>query len=91
MLKAGFAQRDITPQKAMTLAGFDRRTLPAEGVLDPLYVSVLALQADEDVPFLICSFDLLGVDRVLCEKVRQALPLPPLKSGIPCCAICSAT
>ena len=77
MLKAGFAQRDITPQKAMTLAGFDRRTLPAEGVLDPLYVSVLALQADEDVPFLICSFDLLGVDRVLCEKVRQALPLPP--------------
>ncbi len=77
MLKTGFAKRPITPQKSMTLAGFDRRTLPAQGTLDELYVTVLALQNGEEAPFLLCSFDLLGTDRTLCEKVRQALPLPP--------------
>ena len=44
MLKTGFAKRPITPQKSMTLAGFDRRTLPAQGMLDELYVTVLALK-----------------------------------------------
>lgn len=77
MLKAGFARRAITPQGAMTMAGFDRRTQPAVGLLDDLYVSVLALQAADGEPFLICSFDLLGTDRTLCKKVRQTLPLPP--------------
>lgn len=77
MLKAGFAQRVITPAKAMTLAGFDRRTQPAQGTLEDLYVTVLALQNGEEAPFLLCSFDLLGTDRTLCEKVQQALPLPP--------------
>ncbi|MBO4929516.1 MAG: hypothetical protein J6D61_03660 [Clostridia bacterium] len=77
MLKTGFAKRPITPQKSMTLAGFDRRSQPAQGMLDELYVTVLALQNGEEAPFLLCSFDLLGTDRTLCEKVRQALPLPP--------------
>lgn len=77
MLKAGFARVAITPQKFMTLAGFDRRTAPAEGTLDDLYVSVLALQNEEETPFLLCSFDLLGTDRTLCQKIRQVLPLPP--------------
>ena len=77
MLKAGFAKHKITPQKMMTLAGFDRRTQPAQGILEDLYVTVLALQNGDETPFLLCSFDLLGVDRTLCEKVRQALPLPP--------------
>ncbi len=77
MLKAGFARRVITPAKAMTLAGFDRRSQPAQGTLEDLYVTVLALQNGEAAPFLLCSFDLLGTDRTLCEKVQQALPLPP--------------
>jgi hypothetical protein len=77
MLKAGFARRVITPAKAMTLAGFDRRSQPAQGALEDLYVTVLALQNGEAAPFLLCSFDLLGTDRTLCEKVQQALPLHP--------------
>lgn len=77
MLKAGFARVIITPPKPMTLAGFDRRTQPAEGTLDDLYVSVLALQNEEEMPFLLCSFDLLGTDRTLCQKIRQALPVLP--------------
>ena len=77
MLKAGFARRVITPAKAMTLAGFDRRTEAAQGALEALYVTVLALQTEDEAPFLLCSFDLLGTDHTLCEKVRQALQLPP--------------
>ena len=77
MLKAGFARACITPHAPMTLAGFDRRTALSEGVLDDLYVSVLALQTGEELPFLLCTFDLLGTDRALCENLRRALPLPP--------------
>lgn len=76
MLKAGFARKRITPDRPMTMAGFDRRGLPATGALDELYVSVLALQREEDTPFVLCVFDLLGTDRTLCEKVRRELPLP---------------
>lgn len=66
----------------MTMAGFDRRTLPAKGTLDELYVSVLALQQNEEQPLLLCAFDLLGTDRALCESVRQALHLPPCQVWI---------
>ena len=78
-MKAGFARRVITPGTPMTLAGFDRRTAPAEGALEDLYVSVLALEDAGGGRFLLCSFDLLGTDRALCKAVREALfpVLPP--------------
>lgn len=72
-MKAGFARRPITPDKPMTLAGFDRRTAPAAGTLEDLYVSVLALEDDCGQRFLLCSFDLLGADRALCRVVRETL------------------
>ena len=78
-MKAGFARLPITPDKPMTLAGFDRRTAPATGTLEDLYVSVLALEDHGGGRFLLCSFDLLGVDRALCQAVREAISpiLPP--------------
>lgn len=78
-MKAGFARLPITPDKPMTLAGFDRRTAPATGALEDLYVSALALEGDGGEQFLLCSFDLLGADRALCKGVREALSpiLPP--------------
>ncbi len=75
-MKAAIAKRVITPSIAMRMAGFDRRTTPAIGKLDDLYVSVLALESDKQQHFLLCSFDLLGVDRTLCKRIREALPLP---------------
>ena len=71
-MKAGFARLPITPDKPMTLAGFDRRTAPAAGALEDLYVSVLALEDEGSGRFLLCSFDLLGTDRALCQAVREA-------------------
>ncbi len=75
-MKAAIAKRVITPSTTMRMAGFDRRTTPAIGKLDDLYVSVLALESDKQQHFLLCSFDLLGVDRTLCKQIREALPLP---------------
>lgn len=57
----------------MPMAGFDRRKDPSDGILDELFVSVLALEDGEGKCFLACSFDLLGVDSQLCAKVRDAV------------------
>ncbi len=70
---AGFGRADITPTKAMFMAGFDRRKDPSTGILDPLYVSVLLLKDEQDQPFVFCSFDVLGVDSKLCEQVRTRI------------------
>ena len=80
-MKAGFARRPITPDNPMPLAGFDRRTAPAAGALEDLYVSVLVLEDESGGRFLLCAFDLLGVDRALCRRVREALSpaLPALR------------
>lgn len=74
-MKAGFAALDITPQAPMHMAGFDRREGYSRGTLDPLAVSVLALCGEDQKPFLLYSFDLLGTDHALCEKIRKSVSL----------------
>ena len=72
-MRAGFARRDITPDRSMGMAGFDRRKDPSTGTLDPLAVCVLAFEDRRNQPFLMCVFDLLGTDSRLCEQVREAI------------------
>ena len=72
-MRAGFARRDITPDRSMGMAGFDRRKDPSTGTLDPLAVCVLAVEDRRNQPFLMCVFDLLGTDSRLCEQVREAI------------------
>ena len=57
----------------MPMAGFDRRSGLSTGVLDELYVSAIALIADDGTPFVLVSFDLLGADRKLCMAVCKAI------------------
>ena len=80
-MKAGFARRDITPDRSMAMAGFDRRKGTSQGTLDPLEVCVLALEDSGGMPFVMCVFDLLGTDSRLCTRVREAvaahLRVPP--------------
>ena len=57
----------------MPMAGFDRRSGLSTGVLDELYVSAIALIADDGTPFVLVSFDLLGADRKLCTAVCKAI------------------
>ncbi len=72
-MKAGFSRVEITPDFSAAMAGFDRRTAPSVGVLDPLYVSVLALEDASGERFLFCSYDVLGVERSLCDSLRREL------------------
>ncbi len=72
-MKAGFAKQEITPGTGLPMAGFDRRKLPAEGLLDALEVCALALEAADGSRLAVCVFDLLGVDDALCRKVKTAV------------------
>ncbi len=44
-LRAGVSKVDITPATAEPMWGFEDRTTPAKGTIDPLYARVLVLQA----------------------------------------------
>ena len=72
-MKVGFARRDITPDKSMGMAGFDRRKGTSAGTLDPLEVSALAFEDSHGKLFLMCVFDLLGTDSRLCTHIREAV------------------
>jgi hypothetical protein len=74
-MKAGYGFCQITPGEVVPMAGFDRRSAPSEGILDPLGVSALALCGEQGEPFFLCAFDLLGTDAALCAAVRQAIHL----------------
>ncbi|MBQ9832606.1 MAG: neutral/alkaline non-lysosomal ceramidase N-terminal domain-containing protein [Clostridia bacterium] len=71
-MRVGFCRQAITPEYSMGMAGYDRRSLPSDGVLDDIYVSVIAVEDDNKGQMLICSYDLLGTDTGLCARVRKA-------------------
>ena len=79
-MKSGFAKRIITPSFFTRMAGFDRREGPATGTLDELYVTVLALIPDKGEAFVLCAYDLLGVElglaRRIYAEVGEALHIP---------------
>lgn len=70
-MRAGFARSDITPDYPMPMAGYDRRKSPSSGVLDPLFVSVIAIEDDTQNRAFIASFDLLGTDTGLCSRIKD--------------------
>lgn len=72
-MRAGFARQNITPDRSMGMAGFDRRKDPSTGTLDPLDVCVLAFEDAGGAPFVMCVFDLLGTDSALCLRVKEAV------------------
>ena len=72
-MRAGFARQNITPDRSMAMAGFDRRKGTSQGTLDPLDVCVLALVPGSGAAFLLCVFDLLGTDSRLCSQVKEAI------------------
>ncbi len=76
-LRAGFAERDITPKvgdkkKAVYLAGFGHNR-KAAGVHDPLLARALVLQHGGRKVALV-SVDLVGLFHAAVEKVRAQLP-----------------
>ncbi|MBI4516082.1 MAG: neutral/alkaline non-lysosomal ceramidase N-terminal domain-containing protein [Deltaproteobacteria bacterium] len=69
-LRAGFAQRDITPPLGLPLGGYGARAGGADGVLDPLYCRA-AYFDDESEPVAVMVFDLVHVFGSWTAQVRQ--------------------
>ncbi len=70
-LRFGWAEKDITPEKPVSLRGqFYRRI--SEYVHSPLSVTVLAIETELDQA-VICSCDLCGITKDVVEQVRENL------------------
>lgn len=71
-MKAGIAKRDITPHETMYLDGQISRTKPAQGVLDLLYTTVLALEIKTE-PLLLINYDLIDLPRCFSDEIIEAV------------------
>ncbi len=71
MLKGGVARVEITPQIGLPMYGYGSRTSPSQGVLDPLYARVLALEAGE-TRLAIVTLDLGQVTKPWLDRLREA-------------------
>src|SRR5687767_3021585 len=78
--RAGVATIDVTPGPGLWMAGFARRTQPAQGTALPLKAKALALQYGDARPAVIVTTDLLGLTARLTEaaasEVRRRTGIP---------------
>ena len=77
-LKAGFARVDITPALGTRVVGYYRVRL-AEGILDPLLATAVAVNDGENTA-IIMSIDNLGINQVTTDLIRRGVEK---KWGIP--------
>ena len=70
--KAGFARVVITPEKPMWMSGYGGRTHAAEGKVHDLYARAAALQDASGKRVVMVSLDLVGVPKVMAERVSAA-------------------
>ena len=78
-LKAGFARVDITPPLGTRVVGY-YRVRHAEGILDPLLATAVAVSDGENT-VLIISVDNLGINQVTADRIREGAAE---QCGIPC-------
>ncbi len=69
-MKAGFAQRDVTPEVGVYLAGYPSRNEPSNTVDDPLYLRVVALEDDAGRRLVLVTGDLLKLPRDLTWRTK---------------------
>lgn len=78
--KAGVAKVKITPERLMWMSGYGARDKPAEGKLTDLWAKALALEDAKGKRGLLITMDLVGIDRVLSQRVCEELKK---KHGLP--------
>jgi hypothetical protein len=71
--QAGTGKVDITPKEPIWLSGYGNRNKPSEGVDQPLFLKVLALQVGQEPPLLLITADILGFTRPVTEKIVERL------------------
>ncbi|MFW6125253.1 MAG: neutral/alkaline non-lysosomal ceramidase N-terminal domain-containing protein [Pirellulales bacterium] len=70
--KAGVAAVAITPDRPMWMAGYAARDKPAEGTVQDLYAKALALEDGRGTRLVIVTMDLIGVPRLLRDRLEAA-------------------
>ncbi len=69
-MKAGFAQRDVTPEVGVYLAGYPGRNEPSVTIDDPLYLRVVALEDDAGERLVLVTGDLLKLPRDMTWRTK---------------------
>ena len=79
--KAGTATAVITPKADMWMAGYAARKKPSEGVAQELFAKAIALEGEDQAPFVLVTSDLIGIRRAVrdtvAERCRSEFGLPP--------------
>lgn len=70
-MKAGFSQTDVTPPVGVYLAGYPSRSTPSEGVDDPLYLRIAALEDDAGERLALLTADLLKFPRDMAWRTKR--------------------
>ena len=71
--KAGVGVADISPEKAIWMAGYAARKHPSEGIEMPLHAKALALEDGRGNRCLIITSDLLGFPRAVSDPIARRL------------------
>ena len=69
--RAGSSTVKITPEQPMWMAGYAARNKPSEGVMQDLYVKILAIEDAEGASAVIVTCDLIGIPRALRESLEE--------------------
>ena len=87
-MKAGFSEADVTPPTGIHLAGYPSRSAPSEGVDDPLYLRIAALEDDAGERLVLVTADLKHhtVDEHLAEGGCAVVDVAHWASEHPWCA-----
>ncbi|MDO4192451.1 MAG: hypothetical protein Q4D24_04035 [Erysipelotrichaceae bacterium] len=72
MMKASFAQSDVSPKQPVKQAGFIQQTEKRFEVRDPLYVQMLGIDDGEKIIILL-SADSVGMNRSIQDEIQGSL------------------
>jgi len=71
-MRVGYAKKDITPPIGIRLGGYAHRLgKPSQLVHDPLFVSSIFLESDEEV--ILIHADILGIYRNLSDEIKNII------------------
>lgn len=72
----GFAERDITPNKPVVMAGFGtyvwkmRPRMSDLGIHDPIKTNAICISHQNDSPLVISSVDVIGLSAISIDRIR---------------------
>jgi hypothetical protein len=73
--QAGTARAAITPGQSMWMSGYSARTKPSEGAVHDLWAKAMALQDPAGQRAVLITLDLVGIDRQVSNRIRDALQM----------------